>query len=777
MQRVAVVFPPLRVSRDFIDYPYFADLGAVQAAAVLRAGGREVTLVDAFALPGATCAPLDEGYVLLGAAPADVPARVPADADAIVVAFTPFHRPPARDGILGDLLAAIRRDRPRTPIVLADLYQSGQHVVDAPAEATIAAYPEIDVFLRHEGEDVIGGLCDALVAEGRAKDGRPRVALGGEPSPLDALPLPAWDLVDLPRYFRFHEEVVRGLGRPSWAFPIDGRSVPALTSRGCPYRCVHCSSNPAARVGGRLVAPKTQRRYSAAYVDRLFADLKQRGAARVHLLDELVNVNERHFDAVMALLEKHDLRFEVPNGMRADYILPAHFEAMKGRMTTLSVSAESGVQRVVTEVVDKSLDLAAIREAARGAARAGLPMLVHFMIGLPGETRAEINGTLAFAIDLYEQTGAFPSVQFATPLPGTRLAAIAAERGRVLPLIADFGPHFQKRPSIETEEVSLDDLRRYKETFDRRLEAAMGPRKVVLPITYRCNDRCTFCTTGTRAQIDGDLARQRAILVDHRRRGATLLDVDGGEPTLSPGLFPIVAFARRIGYEKVNVTTNARMASYAGYAGRLARSGVTSIVVSIHGPDAATHGAIVGAADAFDQTCEGARNLARLAPEGVDLGAAVTVTRSNQEKLAAVADLVLALGIRRLDVRFLLPFGRGTRSIAPDLAAAAAEATRVAEAFEGRLDVRILDLPFCFAPGHERRVAGDPLVLGDRVSFVNGEGVDLFGYLRARRFRKPVCEGCPHAVFCGGFHDLEDPPDPGWLLPAAGLVRAAGVSP
>ena len=28
MARVTVVFPPLRVSRDFIDYPYFADLGA-----------------------------------------------------------------------------------------------------------------------------------------------------------------------------------------------------------------------------------------------------------------------------------------------------------------------------------------------------------------------------------------------------------------------------------------------------------------------------------------------------------------------------------------------------------------------------------------------------------------------------------------------------------------------------------------------------------------------------------------------------------------------------
>src|SRR5262249_6422706 len=159
-------------------------------------------------------------------------------------------------------------------------------------------------------------------------------------------PLPAWDLVDLQRLFAFHDDVVRGLGRPQWAFPIEGHSLPVLTSRGCPYRCIHCSSNPTSRREGRLVAPKTQRRYSAEDLGRLFADLKGRGARRLHLLDELVNVNERHFDAVLDLLGEHDLAFEVPNGVRADYLLPRHLEAMKGRLTTLSVSAESGVQRV-----------------------------------------------------------------------------------------------------------------------------------------------------------------------------------------------------------------------------------------------------------------------------------------------------------------------------------------------------------------------------------------------------------------------------------------------
>src|ERR1700722_14670374 len=121
MPPLAIVCPPIRVSRDFIDYPYFADLGAVQAAAVLRASGHEVALVDGFAMEGAGLTGLDEGYVRLGAPVESVIAQVPVEARVIVVAFTPFHRPPARDGLLGGLLEELRRARPTTPILLADL--------------------------------------------------------------------------------------------------------------------------------------------------------------------------------------------------------------------------------------------------------------------------------------------------------------------------------------------------------------------------------------------------------------------------------------------------------------------------------------------------------------------------------------------------------------------------------------------------------------------------------------------------------------------------------
>lgn len=775
MARIAVVFPCLRVSRDFIDYPYFADLGAVQLAGVLREHGHDVHLVDALALPGSTLAPLDPGYVGLGVGVAEVLARVPSSVDAAVVAFTPFHRPPARDPLLAELLEGLRLRLSDRPIVLGDLYQSGQHVVDAPSAEVLAAYPEVDVLLRYEAEATLPALLSSLLEEGRPAE--PYALDGAEPPILDALALPAWDLVDMGAYFHFHEEVARHLGRPSWAFPIDEHSAPLLTTRGCPYRCVHCSSNPNSRRAGRQIAPKTQRRYGPAYVGRLLSTLRGRGVRRVHLLDELINVNEQHFEAVLDLLSEHDLKFEVPNGMRADYLLPEHLQRMRGRLSTLSVSAESGVQRVVTEVVDKQLDLAAITAAAERAQAAGVPMLVHFMIGLPGETKAEINGTLEFALRLHEQTAATPSVQFATPLPGTRLAAIAQERGRVLPTIDDYGPHFQRSPSLATEEVTLEDLERFKWTFDQRMLASQGPKKVIMNVTYKCNNRCTFCATGTRTQFDGDYGRQRELLVKYRKLGVELLDFDGGEPTLNPNLYRLIAFARRIGYRSVNVTTNARMSSYRDHADKLVHSGLTSLLTSIHGPDAQTHAQNVGVAEAFEQTIAGVRNFVELAPPSVELGANITLTKSNHKKLMEVADLVYELGLRWFNIQFLTPFGRATSSVCPDTDEAAKVAMRVIDAYADRMKIQVINLPFCFMPGYERYLMGDMLKMERHMLFVNSEEVNLFEYLRERRVKKEVCEGCPHAIFCGGFYELENVPEPTWLIAPEDLVRpiAEGV--
>lgn len=744
--RAVVIHPPVAIARDFIDYPYYADLGAVQLAAVLGC-----PVVDAYALPRSSLSFDGTGRGLLGAPVEDVLAAVP-PADVAVVAYTPFHRPPARDAVLGALLEGLARRVSR--IVLADCYQSGQHYVEASGDAVLASYPEASAYVKYEAEITV----PALLA-----DFAPGVHRGVEPV-LDDLPFPAWDRVDLPAYFAFQRRVESALARGAWHFPVAGHAIPLVTSRGCPFPCVHCSSNPGRAEG----APKTQRRYGEARLDAYLAHLTSLGARRLVLLDELVNVNERHFDHLLERLGELDLRFDVPNGMRADYLTREHVARMRGRVSMLSVSAESGSQRVLDTVVNKRLDLRHIEAAAAHARSEGVPLLVHFIIGFPGESAREVNETLAFAMDLWDRHGAYPAVQYATPLPGTGLA-----KGRTLPIVDDWGPMFQGAPSQPGASVPPADLARFKWTFDQRLAASQGPEKVIMNVTYVCNNHCTFCAVGTRTQVHGHPPSQREHLVEYRKRGVTMVDFDGGEPTLNPELIPLVKTAKALGYQRINVTTNGRLCYYDDFARKLVNSGLTTLLFSVHGHDARTHGRQVGVPEAFEQTIGGIENCLKHAPPGVELGMNITLTKGNYEYLEEVAALAHGLGLRWLNIQFLTPFGRATSFVAPDTAEAARITAGVIDRYRDRMKLQVINLPFCFLPDHVDFLLGDLAKLSRHMIFVNNEDVNLAEYLAERRVRKPVCEECPHAVFCGGFYELEMAPEPPWIVRAEDLVRRA----
>lgn len=764
--RVLVIHPPVSVARDFIDYPYVSDLGAVQLAAVLEREWPTI-LIDAFALPGAGLRWRDDGRALLGVDAATLLDHVmrrvgDLDPTAIVVAYTPFHRPPSRDDSLAPLLAGLRERFADAPILLADCYQSGQHYVEVEGEQVLASYPELDAFVKFEAEQTVPELLRAHVERGE----RPRGTHRGEQPSLDTLPFPAWAQLDLDAYQAFHASVVAELGRGPWTFPIDGRTLPLVTSRGCPFTCIHCSSNPDTPRG----QPKKQRRYAPERLREYVAYLAGLGATRLEVLDELINVNERHFDVFLDAVVAHDLKFDCPNGMRADYLLPRHLEQMRGRVNMLSVSAESGVQKVVTEIVRKQLDLAAIEQAAQHADAAGVPLMIHYMIGLPGETAEDINGTLAFALRLWDQHKAWPAVQYATPLPGTALATISEQRrGKPLPIVADWGPYFQTVPSDTG--VDQATLEQFMWTFQQRLAASQGPKKLIMNVTYVCNNHCTFCAVGTRTQIDGHPTRQRELLVKYREQGVVMVDFDGGEPTLNPELIPLIKSARQLGYQRINVTTNGRRCVYEKYAASLVNSGLTTLLFSVHGHDARTHAQQVGVAEAFEQTTEGIRNCLRYAPKGVELGMNITVTKGNHDKVDKLAQLCWDLGLRWMNIQFLTPFGKATSWVAPDTQKAAEHAMAVMQAWAGKIKFQVINLPFCFMPGHEHVMQGDLAKLERHMVFVNNETVNLAEYLAERRVRKPVCKTCPHACFCGGFYELDQVPEPPWLIAAEDLVR------
>ena len=331
-------------------------------------------------------------------------------------------------------------------------------------------------------------------------------------------------------------------------------------------------------------------------------------------------------------------------------------------------------------------------------------------------------------------------------------------------MIEEWGPAFQKKPTQPGMLVDAAALETFKHGFERRIASQRGAEKLIVNLTYACNNHCTFCAVGTRDGVHGDADRQREFLESYRAKGVRMVDFDGGEPTLHPEVLEIVGHARAIGYDRITITTNGRRAQYEDFAQALVTSGITTLLFSVHGNDARSHAQQVGVAEAFEQTVAGIQNCVRLAPRSVEIGMNVTITKGNQALLPLIAELALSLGLSWMNLQFLTPFGRATKWIAPDEHEAARSASRTITQYGDRIRFQVINLPFCMMPEHAHLLTGDLGKLARHMAFVNNESVNLADYLAERRVRKPVCAPCPHQLVCGGFYELDDVPEPPWKV-------------
>ena len=158
--------------------------------------------------------------------------------------------------------------------------------------------------------------------------------------------------------------------------------------------------------------------------------------------------------------------------------------------------------------------------------------------------------------------------------------------------------------------------------------AAREARKLIMNITYKCANRCVFCATGDRISAALGWDKIDEILRQHRDEGTDQLDIDGGEPTTHPRLVDAIGLARDLGYRSINVTTNGRLLRDRG-ARRAPRSnsGITHLLISLHGATAEVHEAATDAPGSFAQTIAGIDNVMALRPAHVETGMNVTIVR------------------------------------------------------------------------------------------------------------------------------------------------------
>lgn len=744
MRELLIVQPSLILPREFVDYPYFVGLGAYRAAAVLRNAGWCVRVLDGFARDDAGLF-LAGDRAWLGTRRSAFLAALRSDpSNVVLINASPFLLSPMAREWLTELVVELRKSSERS-IVLAELYQGGMHYVEYEPRQLLKSLPGISALLRYECEPMLSGLEDALA---NARESAPLVLENRTAFSLEGLPAPAFDLLESDAFFTFLERALGSEWRPGPIPATPRRTLPLITSRGCWYNCEFCSKNPG------LPEPRNQLRFvELGSIERALKRWQGLfGVERIVLLDEFPNAIPGRFDAFLTIVEQLGLRLEIPNGVRADHLNQHQVSRLAGLTSRLPISLESASRRTQFELLGKRLEPDAVNKVAQWCAEARLGLDVHCLVGIPGESNAELRRTVKAAIDIHQEFGARFLPQLPVPIPGTRLDQRLRASGWIPADTYDVEEAFAK--PVELEGVTQSAYAREAARLIVRTTWAQPP-KVIVNLSYKCNNHCTFCAVGDRKQVDSPTEDVLKTIAEYSRRGYEYLDLDGGEPTLHPDLLAIIDEAKRLGYAHVTVITNGRRLAYRAFMDCLADSGVDEVLVSLHAAEPQLQDMLTSIPGSFEQTTQGIRNVLRRM-RADQLGINTTVVAANVARLPELGRLLGELGAKRWNIQLITPFGRANAAQAPSLQVLTQTLLPLLANPPPGLRVSLVNCSPCLVPGYEHLASQDFGKAYRDMVFVGASGQNLQGYLSEKRRQDDRCTECLYSPICPGHYVFAD---------------------
>ncbi len=199
---------------------------------------------------------------------------------------------------------------------------------------------------------------------------------------------------------------------PFTRFTESAKQFFIVTSRGCPFKCVFCAE-PSFH-GANM-------RYAS--VDRVVehvARLKvEYGLSVLTIYDDQILMNRARAKELFAKLAGLGIRVEMPNGVTLSYIDEELAGLMKSAgVDTIFLAIEHGSKRVLKDIIRKPIAFKQIKPTIELLQKTGIFTCAFFVIGLPGETRAERQETRDA---IYEWGLDWAFFNYATPLRGSEL--------------------------------------------------------------------------------------------------------------------------------------------------------------------------------------------------------------------------------------------------------------------------------------------------------------------------------------------------------------------
>jgi radical SAM superfamily enzyme YgiQ (UPF0313 family) len=368
---------------DFSRYPY---LGLCLLAAVLRQRGIRVEILDSTAL----------GYSMQD-----------------ILEYVSWKRP----RIIGisvmsmmlrfcyALIKQIRERFPDTIVVVGGAHIDADPGIVKEMPVHYGFYGECELSFAAFCKQILEGKTPTVGPGMIRRDGG-EIIVGEEPAEqnLDTLPIPAYDLLSLDKYFS-----------PSTSL----RTMSFISSRGCPYNCAFCSK-------------LRKRKYRFLSTDNAVAQLEvlinKYHVQWIEFVDEIFALNRERVFSLCNGISSSNLHFSWGMATRADRIDEDLLLAVKeAGCRKVSFGIETGVERV-RFAAHKKITNEQITDAIALCRKHGMKTMGDFIFGHPTETAQEMHDTVSFARKCGLNYAYFNRM---IPIPNSEIFEVAKASGQI----------------------------------------------------------------------------------------------------------------------------------------------------------------------------------------------------------------------------------------------------------------------------------------------------------------------------------------------------------
>lgn len=276
-------------------------------------------------------------------------------------------------------------------------------------------------------------------------------------------------------------------------------------------------------------------------------------------------------------------------------------------------------------------------------------------------------------------------------------------------------------------------------------------KRVDLKTGFLCNNNCLFCVQADKKKLGNRPTEDIKKDLKEARRTCEEVVLTGGEVTIRNDLLEIVRYAKKLGYTRIQLQSNARMLAYKSLCEDVIKAGANEFSPALHGHTPEIHDYLTQSKGSFSQTVQAIKNLKQLNQYVITNS---VVAKANYRYLPDLARLFVKLKVDQFQFAFPHAMGNAEKNFEQVIPFVSLAAPYIHKGLQIGIDAGISvmaeAMPFCVMKGYEKYTS-ERFIPHSEIRDIDGF-VDDFGSVRKNmgKMKFPKCEKCRYDKICEG---------------------------